>query len=392
MLAPSADAAAVLVGGSRHGCMDAAIEDVLRSAALSSLSSSPPSNPSSSLSSGPWSFSERPVEVSQCPQFSAAAGGDWTKLVHMDGIQVEMPLGSCMHPVLSTCISHSAVADVLCFEPDGGSFSSGSSTSVAESDCHSMCGSSDGSHDVHSDTWPITCFIDDDASASLMYPVFSAFVSCSAAADVPCFEPDGGSCSSGGEDAHSGYIPEDAINLPIIENSPASPCLFEAQALESALAMRRDTIASTGCSFAVPVENSPTSVQSGSYFCHCWRLCHRIPGVEVHWTTMPGDTQTRCTAKQARAQAEFLIQIALPAKSAFLDLSITLTNPCGFHYSVTRQPSEALNVQEEMTGGRQRLSDKTIKRALKVLAAASPCTMYAVSLQVDGFRSAYHRS
>ena len=134
----------------------------------------------------------------------------------------------------------------------------------------------------------------------------------------------------------------------------------------------------------LPPEAPFLAAPPSSYFCECWRLCRRISNVDVHWTEPPCLSPMRCTSEESRAQSAFLrLCTSLPAKCGVAEFSITLMNPCGwkFRYSYARQstPSESL---QQIDGHLERLTmhRRRWPRALKMLSSASPCTLYALSI------------
>ena len=177
------------------------------------------------------------------------------------------------------------------------------------------------------------------------------------------------------------------------QNDISTTCVSDAQAPEENPALGCDVAVPTGrsCVAPGPEITSPPTVLDRSYFCECWRLCRRVPGVEAQWDPPPPCFMaTRCLTEESKAQVAFLRHCtASPTKSAVADFSVMLMNPCGwkFRYSYARQPesNESMkhleNRDKPLTGRRQ---PTLFKRALKFLTSGSPCTLYDVRMHTSG--------
>ena len=176
------------------------------------------------------------------------------------------------------------------------------------------------------------------------------------------------------------------------QHNISTTCVSDAQAPEENPALGCDVAVPTGrsCVAPAPEITSPPTVLDRSYFCECWRLCRRVPGVEAQWDPPPPCFMaTRCSTEESKAQVAFLRHCtALPTKAVVADFSVTLMNPCGwkFRYSYARQPEsnesrKHLEKRNKNSTGRRQTA--MFKRALKFLTSGSPCTLYDVRMQTS---------
>ena len=142
------------------------------------------------------------------------------------------------------------------------------------------------------------------------------------------------------------------------------------------------------CDGPIPSESrvpqDPT--QSSTYFCDCWRICRRIPGVKTQRIASSRDLPLRCSVDSAKDQSALLrfcvrmsSPVHTPAESRAVDLSVTLINPCGWKLSYSYNVLADSLQKPCKSKLAPRLS--TVKKLLSKVTSSSPFTLYALSME-----------